>query len=95
MRLCRRCPVYVGIHFFDIMVQQGLHQRSDDHLWLHYFTHFTDHLLRRARPPVPEDETHEFATPLGYLLYALVDATSHWISEAARLTDQGDTIFDG
>lgn len=90
----RRCPIYSGIHFFDVMVQEGLHQRSDDHLWLHYFRHFTEHLLKRARALEPDDENHEFATPLTYLLYALINTASHWIGEAAYLTKEGDVISD-
>lgn len=90
----RRCPIYSGIHFFDVMVQEGLHQRSDDHLWLHYFRHFTEHLLKRARPVEPDDENHEFATPLTYLLYALINAASHWIGAAEYLTKEGDVISE-
>jgi len=90
----RRCPIYSGIHFFDVMVQEGLHQRSNDHLWLHYFRHFTEHLLKRARPVEPDDENHEFATPLTWLLYALINAASHWISAAAYLTKEGDVVSE-
>lgn len=87
-----RCPVYCGIHFFRIMVLEGLYQRTADHLWLHYVPHFVDHILSRARPPSPEDENEEFATRFSYLLYQLVDVTTDWIEEAARVTKANDQL---
>jgi hypothetical protein len=72
-------PVYAGIYFFRIMVLEGLHQRVADHLWLHYMPHFASRLVDRAREVRPEDENHEFPTPLAYLLYQVVDTTSVWV----------------
>lgn len=79
-------PVYAGIFFFRIMVLEGLHQRVADHLWLHYMPHFASRLVDRAREVSPEDENHEFPTPLGYLLYEVVDTTVAWVRDAEGLT---------
>jgi hypothetical protein len=87
-----RCPIYVGVRFFRIMVLEGLHQRSDDHLWLHYFPHFSARLVARAREAEPDDSNHEFATPLSYLLHELIDGTCAWIDDAARLTAPGEAV---
>lgn len=84
-------PIYVGIRFFRIMVLEGLHQRVADHLWLHYMPHFARRLIDRARELQPEDENQEFSTPLGYLLYEIVDATAVWVRDAEALI-QGDDI---
>lgn len=86
-------PVYAGIRFFRIMVLEGLHQRVADHLWLHYMPHFSTHLVDRAREVRPEDENHEFPTPLAYLLYEVVDATLDWVREAQFLTNPGDVLL--
>lgn len=86
-------PVYAGIWFFRVMVLEGLHQRIADHLWLHYMPHFASRLVDRAREVRPEDENHEFPTPLGYLLYAVVDTTSEWVRDAESLTEPGDMPF--
>lgn len=83
-------PVYAGICFFRIMVLEGLHQRVADHLWLHYMPFFASRLVDRAREVRPEDENHEFPTPLAYLLYKVVDATSVWVRDAVDLTKPGD-----
>ncbi|WP_223532792.1 hypothetical protein [Pseudomonas sp. GL-RE-20] len=85
-------PVYAGIWFFRIMVLEGLHQRVADHLWLHYMPHFASRLIDRAREVRPEDENHEFPTPLGYLLYEVVDTTAVWVRDAEALTKPGDVL---
>lgn len=86
-------PVYAGIWFFRIMVLEGLHQRLTDHLWLHYMPHFANRLVDRAREVQPDDENHEFPTPLTYLLYEVVDATAVWVRDAEVLTKPGDVLF--
>ncbi|MDF9907640.1 UNVERIFIED_ORG: hypothetical protein OKW15_005596 [Pseudomonas reinekei] len=86
-------PVYAGILFFRIMVLEGLHQRVADHLWLHYMPHFASRLVDRAREVRPEDENHEFPTPLGYLLYEVVDTTAVWVRDAEALTKPGDVLL--
>jgi hypothetical protein len=83
-------PVYAGIWFFRIMVLEGLHQRVADHLWLHYMPHFASRLVDRAREVRPEDENHEFPTPLAYLLYEVVATTAVWVKDAEVLTRPGD-----
>lgn len=88
-------PVYAGICFFRIMVLEGLHQRVADHLWLHYMPHFASRLVDRAREVRPEDENHEFPTPLAYLLYEVVDATLVWVRDAEALTKPGDALLPG
>ena len=88
----RRCPIYMSIYFFRLMVLEGLHQRFNDHLWLHYTYHFVDKLLERARQVRPDDANHEFATPLAYLLYCIVDVTCDWVEEAAVLTEKGAAV---
>lgn len=86
-------PVYAGIWFFRIMVLEGLHQRVADHLWLHYMPHFASRLVDRAREVRPDDENHEFPTPLAYLLYEVVNATAEWVKDAEALTKPGDVLL--
>lgn len=85
--------VYAGIWFFRIMVLEGLYQRVADHLWLHYMPHFARSLVDRAREVRPEDENHEFPTPLAYLLYEVVDTTAVWVRDAEVLTKPGDVLL--
>lgn len=88
----KRDPVYIGIYFFRILVLEGLHQRSNDHLWLHYMPHFAQRLVDRARAVRPGDEFEEFPTPLAYLLYEVVSTTCDWIRDAEVLTEPGEVV---
>ncbi|MGY0195515.1 hypothetical protein ACWA7J_10615 [Leptothrix sp. BB-4] len=85
-------PVHTGLWFFRVMVLEGLHQRLPDHLWLHYMPHFAGRLVDRAREIRPDDETHEFPTPLAYLLYEVVETTVTWVREAVVLTAPGQRV---
>jgi len=85
-----KCPIFCGIHFFQIMVHEGIHQGIHDHLWLHYFTHFTDKILLRLRPLREDDSNHEFPSPFHFLLYKIVSISTEWIDEAQYVNLQGD-----
>lgn len=78
-------PIYAGIKLFEIMIHEGIHQGHQDHLWLFYFTHFTDHILRRMRTTSPSDSEHEFPTPFYYLLYQIVSIASNWVEDAIEV----------
>lgn len=90
-----KCPIFCGIHFFQIMIHEGLHQGIQDHLWLYYFTHFTDKILEQLRPFKKEDAGHEFPSPYHYLLYKIVSITMEWVDEAQYVTDKSALMLEG
>lgn len=58
-----RCPINSGITLFEIMVHEGIHQGLQDHMWLHYFRHFTSKILEKMTFPPDEDNFQEWPTP--------------------------------
>ncbi|MFL9674540.1 hypothetical protein [Pseudomonas sp. 2822-17] len=97
-----RCPIYAGIKLFEIMIHEGIHQGIQDHLWLFYFTHFTDKILKQLRDQQPDDSIHEWPTPFHFLLYEIVSITSNWIDDCFEVNvslviDQisNEPSFDG
>lgn len=90
-----KCPIYCGIQFFQIMVHEGLHQGIQSHLWLYYFTHFTDKIVERLRPLKADDSEHEFSTPFHFLLYRIVSTTMDWIDEAQYIEDKAALRLKG
>src|SRR5690606_31947647 len=42
-----RCPINSGITLFEIMVHEGIHQGLQDHMWLHYFDHFSRSIMNQ------------------------------------------------
>lgn len=89
-----KCPIFCGIHFFQIMVHEGIHQGIHDHLWLHYFTHFADKILLRLRPLRDEDSNHEFPSPFHFLLYKIVSISTEWIDEAQYVDLHANKLSD-
>lgn len=90
-----KCPIFCGVQFFQIMVHEGLHQGVQDHLWLYYFTHFTDKIVAQLRPVKKEDSEHEFPTPFHYLLYTIVSINMDWIDEAQYVKDKSALKLNG
>lgn len=87
-----KCPIFCGIQFFEIMVLEGLHQKLNDHLWLHYFPHFTDKIVDQLRTYQEDDDNHEFPSIFQYLLYKIVTVNTNWIVDAQSLP--GDQQLD-
>lgn len=82
-----RCPINSGITLFEIMVHEGIHQGLQDHMWLHYFGHFADKILKQMPVPPDEEAYQEWPTPFHYLLYRLVSVATDWAEQCARIDD--------
>lgn len=80
-----RCPIYAGIKLFEIMIHEGVHQGAQDHLWLFYFTYFTDRIMKQLRHQQPDDSSYEWPTPFHFLLYEIVSTTSNWIDDCIEV----------
>jgi len=82
-----RCPINSGITLFEIMVHEGIHQGLQDHMWLHYFGHFAEKILKQM-PGAPDEEAYlEWPTPFHYLLGRLVGVAMDWSEQCARIDD--------
>lgn len=82
-----RCPINSGITLFEIMVHEGIHQGLQDHMWLHYFGHFAEKILKQM-PGVPDEEVYlEWPTPFHYLLGRLVSVATDWAEQCVRIDD--------
>nr|WP_312988939.1 hypothetical protein [Comamonas koreensis] len=82
-----RCPINSGFTLFEIMVHEGIHQGLQDHMWLHYFGHFAEKILKQM-PGAPDEEAYlEWPTPFHYLLGRLVGVAMDWAEQCARIND--------
>lgn len=77
---------FVGIRFFDIMVQSALHQNICWHMWLYYLSTFAMLIMRnldsassRAVSPSLFDLLSEWPTRYHFLVYEIVSVLSDWI----------------
>lgn len=91
-----KCPFFMGIRFFDIMVSEAIDQNIQWHMWLYYFTHITDRICRNYRPdPEKVDLDAEFPTPYSSLLYEIVSTLRYWIRKVEDLPpEQKNTVLE-
>ncbi|MDR6915105.1 hypothetical protein J2X66_001970 [Pseudomonas sp. 3296] len=82
-----RCPVYAAVKLFEIMIHEGIHQGMQDHLWLFYFTHFTDKILKQLRDQQTDDLNHEWPTPFHFLICEIVTITSNWVDDCIEVKE--------
>ena len=81
-----KCPLFVGIRFFDIMVSEAIDQNIQWHMWLYYFTHITDGICRNYRlDPQKVNPDAEFPTPYSFLLYEMISTLRNWILTVREL----------
>ncbi|EHP7907766.1 hypothetical protein AACM08_003297 [Escherichia coli] len=78
------CPINSGITMFEIMVHQGIHQRLQDHLWLHYFKHFAEKILYQMKVQ-SIDSIAEHQTPYHYLLCRLFGIAIDWAEQSSYI----------
>jgi hypothetical protein len=70
-----------------MLVHEGIHQGLQDHMWLHYFGHFTEKILKQMPGTVDEDTYQEWPTPFHYLLYRLIDIATDWAEQCSWVND--------
>ncbi|MDF3831446.1 hypothetical protein P3W85_00490 [Cupriavidus basilensis] len=88
-----KCPVFVGIRFFDIMVSEAIAQNICWHMWLYYYPHFVDGICRNYAPDEQRVELDdEFPTVYSFLLYEIVSTLRHWIAEVRDLPPDQENI---
>lgn len=85
-------PVFTTIRFFDIMVSESLYQGMNTHMWLYYYTHFTDNICENFEITDYSRPNEEFANDYAYLLYAMFSNLEEWIELADR--NPGDISMD-
>jgi len=79
--LLPKCPIKNTILFFDIMVTEAIYQNIKWHMWLYYFEHITDHIVKNFNLDNPHvDKEAEFPNRYSYLLYEMRYTLCRWIS---------------
>jgi len=87
------CPVYVGGHFFNVMVTAAICQRVDDHMWLLYLERFIEDILEQINRADGVDLAREFPTRYDYLLYYLFSICDDWL-DIIEYLDYEDVSHD-
>jgi hypothetical protein len=77
---------FVAIRFFDLMVTAAEYQGIQWHMWLYYFPHFLEGLLKIYDTSGKGiDLSAEWPTRAAYLIYELFNALTRWIDDIKDL----------
>ncbi len=81
-----KTPLYAAIRFFDIMVEEALHQNIEWHMWLYYMPPIVEKMARNYRLTDPlSNADSEFPNRYSYLLYEIFSSLGGWVTDAAEL----------
>ncbi|MEZ8215832.1 hypothetical protein ACED61_20425 [Vibrio sp. 1F148] len=86
------CPIFVSIHFFNVMTSRAIHMGYQDHMWLMYIERYVDEILKNYMPSPDVDKGSEFPTRFDYLIYQSLDALRDWVGAATYNTDDNTKI---
>lgn len=86
----------VGIRFFDIMVTSALYQNIKWHMWLYYFPHFVERIVRNLNPNEQLiDPNDEWPTKYHYALYEITSCLCKWASSVDHIPlDQENVVLE-
>jgi len=85
--------ILTGIWFFDIMVKEALYQDIRWHMWMYYFTHFTDKIVSNMKVGSREvDLDSEWPTRYHFVIYTLFEVIGSWIESIDQVPAQNENI---
>jgi len=75
-----RCPIFMGLSFFRCMVNKGIRDDLNSHLWLLYLNSWVDSICSKVKYyPEEWQGSKEFPIIYYYLLYELLHVHRDWI----------------
>jgi hypothetical protein len=86
--------VECGLHFFEIMIIESMHQNLKWHMWLYYFPIFSKGILEKLEPTPDVDLNSEWPTPYHYYLYRLIQINFDWIEEFPHIKGCENVTFN-
>lgn len=80
-------PLFLAIHFFDVMAKEAFHQGVDWHVWVSYYESFTREICKNYRITKYSDSEAEFPNDYSRLLYEMNSNLLDWIKMMAEEPD--------
>ncbi|WP_318497359.1 hypothetical protein [Photobacterium leiognathi] len=76
------CPIYITLHFFDVMVQRAIYTNFADHMWLRYYHTFLKHILEKYQPSPRVSQVSSIPTRYDYLVDEIFNNCISWLEAA-------------
>lgn len=99
-------PLFMVIHFFDIMIREAIYQKINYHMWLFYYYSFVRKISKNYKLNEHSEPKYEFPSVYSALLYEIFQNLINWIELIKRDTknvqkelksldcdDEGDNII--
>ncbi len=81
-----KSPIYAAIRFFDVMVEEALHQNIEWHMWLYYMPPIVEKIVRNYRINDPlSDPNNDWPNRYSYLLSEIFSSLNRWVTDAVGL----------
>lgn len=79
------CPIYITLHFFDIMVQRAIFTNHPDHMWLRYYHTLLDHIIKKYQPSPTANQSNSLPTRYDYLIDEIFNKCISWLEVAVDI----------
>ncbi len=90
-----KSPLYVGIHFFDIMISSALHKNLQWHMWVYYFPIFIEKILKNDSLTVDAiNSSNEFKTRYHYIINEIIYVLTRNIRAVLEISEQKNTKLE-
>lgn len=86
------CPIFVSIHFFNVMISRAIHTGHQDNMWLMYIEKYVGQILENYMPSSDVDKDREFPTRFDYLIYQSLDALRDWVGAATYNAEENNKV---
>ncbi|QLH33508.1 MAG: hypothetical protein HWD62_14740 [Cyclobacteriaceae bacterium] len=86
----------IAIWYFDIMVRQAIKQKVNDHMWMFYYVHFVEVILKNMRPlPTPDSNQNRQSRNFD-LLQDIITKTMDWKDVSLKCNNNSlvESIYD-
>ncbi|MCZ3366667.1 MULTISPECIES: hypothetical protein [Methanobacterium] len=72
-------PLFMAVHFFDIMIRESIYQDVKWHMWLYYYDSFVEKIVRNYEISDLRTVNYEFPNVYSFLLNEILGNLISWI----------------
>lgn len=80
-------PLFMIIHFFDIVIRESIYQNIDSQMWLYYYENFVKEIALNYKLNEHSKPEYEFPSVYSSLLFEMFHNIISWIDLIRRDTD--------
>ena len=72
-------PLFMAIHFFDIMIREAIYQKINWHMWLYYYDIIVEEICKNYELTENSEPEYEFPNVYSFLLSEIIHNLIEWI----------------